>query len=464
MSGEHLTPPTGGASAPRVFDPGFHDDLAALLETRNETLIRALLAELHPADVADVLEHLDEENRAYVFKLIPQEEASLALAEMEEGARESLLQDFEAKEIADLVEDLASDDAADVVRDLPDDLAREVLTEISPAESSVVRRLLEYPEDTAGGIMAAEVVAVPEDEYVNQAIDRIRQAGEEQGDIPHVFVVDATGKLTGYLSLRDILLSRSGRRVGEIADREVISVPAEMDQEEVAELVRKYDLAVVPVVDETGTLIGQITLDDILDVYEEEASEDFAKLSGGLQEESPADSAMTVCRNRLPWLFLGLLGGILSAYVISLFTDSLRAALQISFFIPVIAAIGGNVGIQSSSVIVRGLATGEIDAANTRGRLIKEIAVGAINALLLALVLCGFVALWLKNVVLSAIVGVSLAGSMACAAIVGAAVPLFLRRIGIDPALATGPFVTTTNDILGLVIYLGLTSALMQWI
>lgn len=461
MSGEE---PTGGAVPPRTFDPAFHDDLAALLETRNEKLIQALLAELHPADIADVLEHLDEEHRAYVFKLIPQENASLALAEIEEGVRESLLQELGVREIADLVEDLASDDAADVVRDLPDELAREVLTKIGPTESRLVRRLLTYPEDTAGGIMAAEVVAVPEDESVRQAIERIRRAGEEQGDIPHVFVVDATGRLSGYLSLRDILLSRPERSVGELADREVISVPAEMDQEEVAELVRKYDLAVVPVVDEGGILIGQITLDDILDVYEEEASEDFARLSGGLQEESPADSVVTVSRNRLPWLFLGLMGGILSAFVISRFTRSLEAALEISFFIPVIAAMGGNVGIQSSAVIVRGLATGEIDSANTRGRLIKEIAVGAINALLLALVLWAIVALWLRNLPLSAIVGISLTFSMSFAAIVGAAVPLLLRRIGIDPALATGPFVTTTNDILGLAIYLTLTSMLMQWI
>lgn len=448
----------------RVFDPAFHDDLQALLETRNEPLIRALLAELHPADLADVLEHLDVENRSYIFNLIPEKHSSQVLAEMEEGAREQLLQDLKASEIADLVEDLPSDDAADLVRDLSEDVAQEVLTEISPTESRKVRRLLRFPEDTAGGIMAAEFVAVPESESVSQAIDRIRKAGEEQGDIPHVFVVDDDGCLNGTLSLRDILLSRPSRSVREIASRDVRSVPAEMDQEQVAEMVRKYDLVVVPVVDDRGRPIGQITLDDILDVYEEEVAEDIARLSGGLQEESPADSVVDVSRNRLPWLLLGLCGGILSAWVISRFTGSLEKALKISFFIPVIAAMGGNVGIQSSAVVVRGLATREIDTANTRARLVKEVAVGALNALLLAAVLWVVVTLWLGEMALGVIVGVSLAVAMSFAAIVGSAVPVLLRRMGVDPALATGPFVTTTNDIVGLAIYLGLTSALLHWI
>jgi magnesium transporter len=446
------------------FDQGFHDDLLALLETRNEPLIRSLLAEHHPADLADMLEHLEEEHRSYVLGLIPQSDRSQVLAEMEEGARERLLQDLPPSDIAPLVAALPSDDATDLVRDLPDDVARQVLSEIDPAESRTVNRLLRYSEDTAGGIMAAEFVAVPEDETVSQAIDRLRRAGEEQGDIPHIFVVDRAGKLCGTLSLRALLLTDPVRLVREIADREVFSVPAEMDQEEVAETVRKYDLAVVPVVDREGCPIGQITLDDILDVYEEEAAEDFARFSGGLQEESPADSVASVSGNRLPWLILGLAGGVLSAWVISHFTSSLREALQISFFIPVIAAMGGNVGMQSSAVMVRGLATGEIDQANARGRLIKEIIVGVLNALLLAGILWLIVTLWLQTIKLGVIVGVSLAITMFFATLVGSAVPLVLRRLGIDPALATGPFVTTTNDILGLTVYLVLTTLLLHWI
>ncbi len=446
------------------FDQEFHDDLCVLLETKNEALIRNLLASLHPADLADMLEHLSEQNRAYVFSLVPEHLSSQAMAEMEEGARESLLSELKVSEIAGLVEDLASDDAVDLVRDLPDDIAREVLTDLSPAESSKVRRLLGYDEDTAGGIMAAETVSVAEDKNIQAAIDNLRRAGEEQGDIPHIFVVDQEGRLSGTLSLRDILLSDPAKPISSIVDRDFRSVPADLDQEEVAELVRKYDLTVVPVVDENNSLIGQITIDDILDVYEEEASEDIARLSGHLQEESPADSIMAVSRNRLPWLLLGLAGGTMAAWVISHFTASLEEALQISFFIPVIAAMGGNVGMQSSAIIVRGLATGEISVANTRVRLIKEVIVGTVNALLLTLVLWGIVYFWLGELSFGLVVGISLGIAMIIAAIVGSSVPIILRRMGIDPALATGPFVTTTNDILALTIYLALTSLLLNWI
>jgi magnesium transporter len=447
----------------RAYDSEFQDDLEAVLATRNELLIRNLLAELHPADMAEVLEYLNDEDRSYVFGLIAEEDRPQVLAEMEDGTRERFLQELKAPEIADLITDLESDDAADVVQDLPDDMVEEVLTGISVDESRKVRRLLQYPEDTAGGRMAVEIVAVPEGETIGQAIDRLRKAGEAQGDIPHVFVVDNARRLTGTLSLRDILLSDPQAPVSRIADRETRSVPVTMDQEQVAEMVRKYDLAVVPVVDAAGRLVGQITLDDILDVYEEEASEDFVRLSGGLQEESPADSLAAVSRNRLPWLLLGLAGGLLSAWVMSQHTDSIHQALEIAFFIPVIMAMGGNVGIQSSATMVRGLATGEIREPGSRGRLLKEIAVGAINAFLLAAVLWLIVTVWLGRGKMALVVGVSLGTAMTFAAAVGSAVPLMLKRLGIDPALATGPFVTTTNDILGLVIYLTATTSLLHW-
>lgn len=448
-------------TANREFDPTFQADLAALLETRNEALLRALLSQLHPADLADALEHVDAEDRAYVFTLIANEEQSQAVAEMEEGARESLLQELGADRIAPIVEDLSSDDAADLVQDLPTELAQEVLAGLSPIDSRRLKKLLGYDEDTAGGIMATELVAVPEDAPVSEAIDRIRRAGEEIEDIPHVFVVDSERRLAGMLSLRNILLSRPDRPVREIVDRDVRSVPTDLDQEEVAELVRKYDLTVVPVVDDRQHLVGQITLDDIIDVYDEEAGEDIARLSGGLQEESPADSVWRVSRNRLPWLVLGLGGGVLSAWVISHFSGSLEAALQISFFIPVIAAMAGNVGIQASATIVRGLATGEIYHTNSWPRLGKEIGVGLLNALVLSGLLWAIVTLWLGTWHLGLVVGISLSAAMVCAAVIGSAVPLLLGRFGIDPALATGPFVTTTSDILGLTIYLTLTSMLL---
>lgn len=448
---------------PRLYNREFHDDLEALLATRDQALIGSLLAELHPADLADVLEHLDDEKRGYVFGLIATGDRSQVLAELEDGIRERLLEQLPPAEIADLIEVLESDDATDIVQDLSAERAEEVLSEIGLPESRDVRRLLAYPEDTAGGIMATEFVAVPEDGTVAQAIEQLRRGGEAQGDIPYLFVVDSRRRLSGWLSLRDIILSDPQRGVAELLDREIRSVPATMDQEQVAELVRKYDLAVVPVVAEDGRLIGRITLDDILDVYEQEASEDFSRLSGALQEESPADSIVTISRNRLPWLMLGLLGGILSAFVMSRHTTSMHQAVEIAFFVPVIMAMGGNVGIQSSATVVRGLATGEIREPGSFARLLKEILVGALNAFLLAAALWLIVTVWLGKGKLAAVVGISLALSMTFAAAVGSAVPLLLRRIGIDPALATGPFVTTANDLVGLIIYLTATTTLLSW-
>jgi magnesium transporter len=448
---------------PRPFDRGFHDDLTALLATRDAALIRGLLAKLHPADLADMLEHLDDEERAYVFGLIVPEQRSQALAELEDGSRERLLAQLRSAEIADLIEELDSDDAVDVVQDLPAERAEKVLGEIGLPESRDVRRLLAYDEDTAGGIMATEFVAVPEAETLAQAIERLRRGAELQGDSPYVFVIDAAGRLSGWLSLRTMILSDPARQVSELVERDVRSVPATLDQEQVAEMARKYDLTVVPVVDDADRLIGQITIDDILDVYEQEASEDFSRLSGALQEESPADSLLTVSRNRLPWLLLGLLGGILSAYVLSRHAATMHQALEIAFFVPVIMAMGGNVGIQSSATVVRGLATGEIREPGSRARLMKEILVGALNALILAAVLWLIVTVWLGKGRLGVVVGCSLALAMVFAAAVGAAVPLLLKRIGIDPALATGPFVTTANDLLGLILYLTATSTLLDW-
>jgi len=447
-----------------VYDEEFHDDLVVLLEGGDERLLRTLLARLHPADLADALEHLDPPQRQRVFELIAPEDRAPAIIEMDEGLREQLLDALDTPQIAEFVARLDSDDAADLLQTLSPEVAERVLAAISPADARRLRRLLAFPEDTAGGIMAAEVVAVPERDSVAQAIERLRAAGEAQADIPHLFVVDDSGRLTGILTLRDMLLRDGATAVGAIVDREVRAVPATMDQEEVVDLARKYDLAVVPVIDHHGRLIGQITIDDILEAYEEEASEDFIRFSGGLEEESPGDSVVTVSRNRLPWLVLGLIGGAVSAWVMSRFEGEFSAAMQIAFFIPVIMAMGGNVGMQSSATIVRGIATGEVDRPNARARLTKEIIVGVVNALVLAVLLWGIVTLWLGRWHLAIVVGVSLAVTMTMAAIVGSAVPLMLKRLGADPALATGPFVTTSNDIIGLTIYLALTTALLRWI
>jgi magnesium transporter len=429
-----------------------------LTKEKNQESLGKLLDDMRPADVADLIEHLDQDERLFIFDLLKPEGAGEVLLEMEAPLQERLLGDLDNKVIIEIIQELDSDDAADLVGDLPEERARAIIETVEESISQDLRRLLPYPEDSAGGIMALEFVAVNSESTIQEAIERIREKREEVENVYYVFVVDDHQRLAGVVSLKSLLLEPPSRKVKEIMNPQVVSAYVYNDQEEVAHLVKKYDLVSIPVVDEHHRLVGRITHDDIIDVIEEEADEDIALMAGVIHQEIAEDSPIKISRARLPWLIVGLFGGILAAMVIHRFEASIEKVVALSFFFPVIMAMGGNTGTQAATVAVRGLATGDISVMNIGRRLWVELKVALFNGVICGILLSLIVGLWLSSLVLGTVVGVALVVIILTSGLVGASVPLMLKKLEIDPALATGPFVTTSNDIISLLIYLTLVT------
>jgi len=417
-----------------------------------------LIDEMRPADVADLIEHLDPSERLNIFELLEPVGAGEVLVEIEAPVQERILSDLDNQIISEIVHELDSDDAADLVGDLPAARAKEIIETLEDDVSEELEKLLPYPEDTAGGIMALEFVAVKADSTIQESVETIRENREEVENVYYIFVVDDFDKLVGVVSLKDLVLEPPERKISEIMNPEVISVDIDTDQEEVAKLVQRYDLVSMPVVDKEYRLVGRITHDDIIDVIEEEVNEDIALMAGVIHQEITEESFLKISRARLPWLIVGLFGGILAAWVINQFEASLQKILALAFFFPVIMAMGGNTGTQASTVAVRGLATGDISLVNVGKRLWVEMKVALINGIICGVLLGLIVGVWLSDYRLGMIVAISLIIIILNSGFIGASVPLVLKRLDIDPALASGPFVTTTNDILGLLIYLGLVT------
>jgi magnesium transporter len=429
-----------------------------LTKEKNQESLGKLLDDMRPADVADLIEHLDQDERLFIFDLLKPEGAGEVLLEMEAPLQERLLGDLDNKVIMEIIQELDSDDAADLVGDLPEERARAIIETVDESISHDLRRLLPYPEDSAGGIMALEFVAVNSESTIQEAIERIREKREEVENVYYVFVVDDHQRLAGVVSLKSLLLEPPSRKVKEIMNPQVVSAYVYNDQEEVAHLVKKYDLVSIPVVDEHHRLVGRITHDDIIDVIEEEADEDIALMAGVIHQEIAEDSPIKISRARLPWLIVGLFGGILAAMVIHRFEASIEKVVALSFFFPVIMAMGGNTGTQAATVAVRGLATGDISVMNIGRRLWVELKVALVNGVICGILLSLITGLWLSSVALGAVVGFALVVIILTSGLIGASVPLMLKKLDIDPALATGPFVTTSNDIISLLIYLTLVT------
>ncbi|VBB45226.1 conserved membrane hypothetical protein [uncultured Desulfatiglans sp.] len=417
-----------------------------------------LIDEMRPADAADLIEHLDPEERLFIFKLLEPQDAGEVLIEMESPAQDLLLRDLDDQTISEIVQELDSDDAADLVGDLPEDRARNILETLEDDVSDELAKLLPYPEDSAGGIMALEFIAVRAGFTVQDAIDSIRQRREEVENVYFIWVVDDFDRLVGVVSLKDLVLEPPDCKISDIMNTEVISVNVRTDQEEVARLVTKYDLVSIPVVDDYHRLVGRITHDDIIDVIEEEVDEDIARMAGVMPQEIAEESSLKISRARLPWLIAGVFGGILAAAVIHQFETSLERIIALSFFFPVIMAMGGNTGTQAATVVVRGLATGDITMFAIHRRLLMELRVALINGIICGILVGSIVAVWLADTQLGTVVALAACLIVLNSAFIGSAVPFALKKFNIDPALATGPFVTTSNDILGLLIYLGLVS------
>ena len=446
---------------PQIISEKLIQDVKGSIREKNQQFLKKLMDEMRPADLADLIEHLDREERLHIFDFLEPKGAGDVLVEMEAPVQESILDRLDNRAISEIVQELDSDDAADLVGDLPAERAQQIIETLEDDVSEELEKLLPYPEDTAGGIMALEFVAAKADATVQEAIETIRENREEVENIYYLFVVDDFDKLVGVVSLKDLVLEPPDRKMNEIMNPEVISVDAHRDQEEVYHLVKKYDLVTLPVVDEQNRLIGRITHDDIIDVIEEEADEDISLMAGVIHQEIAEESSLKISRARLPWLIAGLFGGIVAAVVINQFESSLEKILALSFFFPVIMAMGGNTGTQAATVAVRGLATGDISLVHMGKRLWMEMKVALLNGVICGILLGLIVGVWLYDYGLGGIVALSLVLIVLNSGFIGAAVPLVLKKLDIDPALATGPFVTTTNDILSLLIYLGLVTAFL---
>ncbi len=425
-----------------------------LIEKKNQGALLNLLIDLHPADIADLLTDLKKDERKYLFPLLPAEKASAVLTELDPPIVDQILEDVSEQRLSTLVDKMDSDDAADIISELPDDVAQSVLEQIPDEISEDVKELLLYEEDTAGGIMALEFVSVKNKSTVNQTIKAIRRVRKKMKTVHTIWVTNDDEKLLGSVSLTDLVLAKGKTLISKIINKDIKYVYTDMDQEEVAIFFRKYDLVALPVVNSSHQLVGQITIDDIIDVVEEEASEDISLFAGASDEELQEDSFLKISWVRLPWLMVAFVGQLIAAFIIQQFEGTLVQIIALTFFMPVIMAMGGNSGIQSSIIVIRGLATGEISVESTWRRFFREFRVSLFIGFIFGVIMLLVVGLWLGNYMMGLIIGFALNLVILQATLFGGLIPFLLKRADIDPALASGPFITTFNDILGLLIYL----------
>ncbi|UII81193.1 magnesium transporter [Flagellimonas sp. CMM7] len=430
------------------------EQIQQLIADKKNANLRLMMKEFHYADIAEIAEELTKDEATYLIKLLDSEKTSDILAEMDEDLRESILKNLSTKEIAGELEELDTDDAADIVSELPKDIVQEVISEIEDREHAKdIVDLLRYDEDTAGGLMAKELVKVKENWNVLTCVKEMRTQAESVTRVHSIYVVDDDDKLKGRLSLKDLLTTSTKTHIKDVYIAKVDYVNVNEKAEEVAKIMSKYDLEAIPVVDEIGRLVGRITIDDIVDVIKEEADKDYQLAAGITQDVEADDSIIELTRARLPWLFLGLIGGIGAFVIMEGFEKVLAQGYAILFlFTPLIAAMAGNVGVQSSAIIVQGLANDDLKGSINK-RLVKEMFLATLNGLILAIFLLLFVWLWTKEPQLALAISISLVAVIIVAGLIGTFVPLFLDKRGIDPAIATGPFITTSNDIFGILIY-----------
>ena len=430
----------------------FINDIKERLEQKDFKVLKSELSQLHHVDIAALIEELGEEQGKTLFELFEDQDSAEILIELDDENREVVLEDLTSQEIAEeLIENLDSDDAADIISDLSTAKKVEVLSHIEDIEhASDIVDLLSYPENTAGGLMAKELIQVNDKWSVLRCVKEMRKQAEDVDKVYTIYVVNDHNILLGTLSLKKLLLTSEKTYIKNVYNEKVISVKADFDDEEVANIMDKYDLVVLPVVDDLNRLIGRITIDDIVDVIKEEAMEDYNKASGISEQVDSSDDIITLTRARLPWLLIGLMGGIMGAQVMGIF--DIQNNIELAFFTPLIAAMAGNVGVQSSAIIVQGLANDDVKGS-VNNRLLKEMFLAALNGVILAIFLFLFVWATKGEIQTALAISVSLVAVIIMAGLIGTFVPLFLDKRGIDPAIATGPFITTSNDILGILLY-----------
>lgn len=444
------------------INSAYIEQIASLIEANNSAELSLIIADLHIADIAEIIDDLSIDNAHFLFDLIEEEKSAPVLVELKDDRLEEILSDLTAKEIAEeVIDNLESDDAADVIGKLSQDKKEEVLALIEDIErASDINDLLTYPEDTAGGLMAKELIKVNENWTTIQCLKEMRKQAEDLKEVYTIYVVDDNDKLLGILSLRKLLLIEKATAIKDIIFTDIISVKATEDDEHVANIMNKYDLIALPVVDDLNRLIGRITIDDVMDVAKDEAEKDYQMASGISEDVESSDTAWELTRARLPWLLIGMIGGLLGAKVIGIF-DLSGDNFELAFFIPLIAAMGGNVGVQSAAIVVQGLANDSLKMENIFQKLVKELGVGLLNGIICSIIILGAAFSLGYSLALSLTVSISLFAVIVFAAVFGTFIPLTLEKYNIDPALATGPFITTVNDVLGLFIYFMIGQAIL---
>lgn len=417
--------------------------------------LQAFLNELYPEDIAELFDSLDGEEMQEVLGLLKKEDAVQTLRSLDEDLRVKLLKNYTPEFIAkEFVDYMHSDDAADMLNELPADMAEEVISRMTDEElARNIISLLRYKEDTAGGLMAKELVKVNINWTLAECVEEIRKQAEEVDTVYSVYVVDNKNRLKGIVSLKSLILSPGYIKVENIYNPDIQEVTTRTPAEEVAQIMNKYGLVALPVVDALGRLMGRITIDDVVDFIKEEAGKDYQLMSGISEDVEITDKVWILSRARLPWLLIGLMGGIASSRVVGFYEGDLLIHPQMAFFMPLVAAMGGNAGVQSSAIVVQGLANNTMGTKDIMPKLMKEFMVALINGLICSMVILGYNFIIGSQDSLSITVGTALLSVIIFASILGMVVPLLLDKAKIDPALATGPFITTTNDLLGLAVY-----------
>ncbi|GLB48386.1 magnesium transporter [Neptunitalea lumnitzerae] len=438
------------------------EQIEALIEVDNKHELLMLLGDVHYADIAEIIHELNLDEATYLIKLLDSKKTSDVITELDEDIRDKILEKLSAKEIADEIVELDTDDAADIINELPDDRRDEVIAFIDDHEHAKdIVELLRYDNDTAGGLMAKELVKVNENWSVLNCVKEMRAQAEHVTRVHSIYVVDDNERLIGRLSLKDLLTASTRSAIKDIYISKVDYASVHDDAEDVARIMAKYDLEAIPVVDELGRLVGRITIDDIVDVIRDEAERDYQMAAGISKDVEAKDSILKLTRARLPWLLIGTFGGMMAAKIITSFQQGMGDFVILLSFVPLIQATAGNVGVQSSAIVVQGLANNSIDG-QIINRLFKEFLLGLVNGGSIALIVLLITHFFFNtDYIVSLTIGIAIISVIIIAAIIGTFIPIFLDKRGIDPAVATGPFITTSNDIFGILVYFSIAKLIL---
>jgi magnesium transporter len=442
------------------------NDITDLIESKSDTLLKNILADIYPSDIAEIINNLDDELGLGLFKILDEETAPEVLLELNDHQRDYILETMNPKQISELIGEMDSDDATDIISELEDNVAQNVLDLMEKEDSSEVKELLTYHEHTAGGIMQKEYVSVKQTDTVESAVKAIKDASAESENLYYVWVVDEEKKLCGTVSLLSIIaaLDTPMAYIGNIMDKEIISADVDTDREEVAKIFQKYDMVSLPVVDKEKRLVGKISIDDVIDIIEEEFSEDVAKIVGSDAEELESKSPVQIAWLRLPWVLITLGIQFIAGIVIHFYDETLSKVILLTSFMPIISAISGNTGLQAAAITVRSLATGHTSVNRWKEPIMRSLKTSLIIGSVCGLILGAIGAMWFGKISFGIVVGLSMSISINISALIGTTTPLLSKKLGFDPAITAGPFETAFQDVIGITVFLTLATISLKWL